>query len=78
MNHPKESEHYEIIIDDPVLTKHGFRKFSLPMNGNGTKMVVHNNKDKCKMIYPDFYKSDLDKTVQSLRQNSIRWHINRR
>jgi hypothetical protein len=76
MNHPKESEHYEIIIDDPALTKHGFRKFLLPLNGNGNgtvagaRMVVHNT-DKSKMMYPTFYKSDLDKTVQSLRDKII-------
>jgi hypothetical protein len=72
MNHPKESEHYEIIIDDPVLTKHGFTKFSLPLNGSGTaaRMAVH-NRDKSKMMYPAFYNSDLDKTVQSLREKIV-------
>jgi hypothetical protein len=33
-------------------------------------MVVHNT-DKSKMMYPDFYKSDLDKTVQSLRDKIV-------
>jgi hypothetical protein len=71
MGNHTATEYYEIIIDDPVLTEHGFTKFSLPLNSNGngkaaaTKMVVHNT-DKFKMMYPTFYKSDLDKTVQSL------------
>jgi hypothetical protein len=68
------TEYYEIIIDDPVLTKHGFTKFSLPLNGKGkaaaTKMVVHNT-DKSKMMYPTFYKYDLGKTVKSLRDKII-------
>src|ERR671933_623338 len=45
--------------------------FSLPLNGSGTKMVVHNNTDKRKVMYPDFYRSDLDKTVQSLRDKIV-------
>ena len=65
-----ESKYYDIIIDDPALTQHGFTKFSLPLNGNATIMVV-NNTDKSKMMYPTFYKSDLDKTVQSLRDKII-------
>jgi ABC-type uncharacterized transport system ATPase subunit len=54
------------------LTKHGFTKFTLPMNGNATAtvMVVHNT-DRSKMMYPTFYKSDLDKTIQSLREKII-------
>jgi hypothetical protein len=72
------TEYHEIVIDDPVLTEHGFTKFSLPLNGNGkgngkaaaTKMVVHNT-DKSKMMYPIFYKSDLSKTVQSLRDKIV-------
>jgi hypothetical protein len=51
-----ESKHHDIIIDDPELIEHGFTKFSLPLNGNGTMMVVHNT-DKRKMMYPAFYKS---------------------
>src|SRR5919197_3637187 len=74
MDHPIATEYYEIIVDDPVLTKRGFRKFLLPMNGNGTtaaaRMVVHNT-DKRKMMYPKFYKSDLDKTVQALREEIV-------
>ena len=65
-----ESKHHDIIIDDTALTEQGFTKFSLHLNGNGTKMVVH-NADKRKMMYPDFYKSDLDKTVQSLRDKIV-------
>src|SRR5919202_427612 len=64
------SKYYDIIIDDPVLTGHGFTKFSLPLNGNATVMVVH-NADKSKMMYPTFYKSDLDNTVQSLREKIV-------
>jgi hypothetical protein len=73
MGNTVECKHHDIIIDDPVLTKHGFTKFSLPLNGNGNAtaiMVVH-NKDKSKMIYPIFYKSDLDKTVQSLEEKIL-------
>jgi hypothetical protein len=42
------------------------------MNGNATAtvMVVHNT-DRSKMMYPTFYKSALDKTVQSLREKII-------
>lgn len=61
------TEHYDIIIDDPALTEHGFTKFSLPLNGNATVMIVHNIA-KTKMMYSKFYKSDLDKTVQSLKR----------
>jgi hypothetical protein len=61
------SKDYDIIITDPALTEHGFTRFSLPLNGNASVMVVHNI-DKSKMMYPTFYKSDLDKTVQSLRE----------
>jgi hypothetical protein len=73
MGYTAESKHHDIIIDDPALTKHGFTRFSLPLNGNGNAtaiMVVH-NKDKSKMMYPKFYKSDLNKTVQSLREKII-------
>jgi hypothetical protein len=69
MGYTAASKHHDIIIDDPALTEHGFTKFSLPLNGgNATAavMVVHNT-DKSKMMYPNFYKSDLDKTVQSLK-----------
>jgi hypothetical protein len=71
MDHTTENKHNDIIIDDPALTEHGFTKFSLPPNGNATVMIVHNI-DKSKMMYPKFYKSDLDRTVQSLRENSVR------
>jgi hypothetical protein len=66
------SKHHDIIITDPKLTEHGFTKFSLPFNGNATAavMVVHNT-DKSKMMYPPFYKADLDKTVQSLRDKIV-------
>jgi len=74
MDHTTESKHHDIIIDDPALTEHGFTKFSLPLNGNATVMIVHNI-DKSKMMYPKFYKSDLDKTVQSLRDKIISEHI---
>jgi hypothetical protein len=72
MNHATNGNYYEIIIDDPTLTEHGFTKFSLPFNGNSTaaRMVVHNT-DKSKMMYPTFYKSDLGKTMQSLRQKIV-------
>jgi hypothetical protein len=72
---PSTSAHHDIIIDDPALTEHGFTKFSLPLKGgnrNGTTsvMVVHNI-DKSKMMYPKFYKSDIDKTVRSLRDKIV-------
>jgi hypothetical protein len=72
MGYAVESKDYDIIIDDPALTKHGFTRFSLPLNcnGNAAVMVVH-NKDKSKMMYPTFYKSDLDKTVQALREKIV-------
>jgi hypothetical protein len=70
MDHTAENEHYDVMIDDPVLTKHGFTKFSLPLNGKATRMVVHNTV-KSKMMYPTFYESDLGKTVESLRDKII-------
>ena len=63
------SKDYDIIINDPTLTEHGFTKFSLPLNGN-TVMAVHNT-DKSKMMYPKFYISDLQKTVQSLKDKIV-------
>jgi hypothetical protein len=69
MGNHTATERYEIIIDDPILTEHGFTKFSLPLNGNGNGnasiMVVHNT-DKSKMMYTAFYKSDLDSTCNHL------------
>jgi hypothetical protein len=70
MDHTPESKHHDIVIEDPALTEHGFTKFSLPLNGNATVMIVHNI-DNSKMMYPKFYKSDLDKTVQSLRDKIV-------
>jgi hypothetical protein len=66
------SKHHDIIITDPELTEHGFTKFSLPLNGgNATAVMVVHNTDKSKMMYPTFYRSDLDKTVQSLREKIV-------
>jgi hypothetical protein len=75
MGYTTESKCHDIKIDDPALTEHGFTRFSLPLNGgNATTttsvMVVHNT-DKSKMMYPNFYKSDLDKTVQSRREEIL-------
>jgi hypothetical protein len=70
MGNKAPSKDYDIIITDPALTQYGFTKFTLPLNGgNATAaavMIVHNT-DKSKMMYPNFYKSNLDKTVQSLK-----------
>ena len=72
MGHTVASKHHDIIIDDQALTEHGFTKFSLPLNGgNATAVMVVHNTDKSKMMYPTFYKSDLDKRVQSLREKIV-------
>jgi hypothetical protein len=47
----------------------------LPLNGNATAVMVVHNTDKSKMMYPTFYKSDLDKTVQSLREKILSYGI---
>jgi hypothetical protein len=36
------TEYHDIKIDDPLLTKYGFTKFSLPLNDNAIKMILYN------------------------------------
>jgi hypothetical protein len=40
------TKYYEIKIDDPELSKYGFSRFELPLNGNATKMILDNTKDR--------------------------------
>jgi hypothetical protein len=61
-------EFYNIKIEnESSLTEKGFTEFSLPFERNATRMVVHNT-DKTKMLYPEFYRRDLDKTVRSVAE----------
>jgi hypothetical protein len=60
------TDYYDIVIDDPALTEYGFVKFSLPVDGNALRMIVHNDKDPSMIIYPEFDRHDLDKSVKLL------------
>jgi hypothetical protein len=60
---PKETPYHDIIIDDPILTEHGYTKFRLPINGNALRMEVYNDKDPSLIMYPKFDKHDIDKSV---------------
>jgi hypothetical protein len=64
------TEYYDVIIEDePLLTDCGFTKFSLPLNGNATKMILYNDKLKSMITYVDFNKHNtIDKTVNLLRE----------
>ena len=56
--------HYDIPIDDPLLTRHGFSKFSLPLGRYTPKIILHNDIDKSLITYIDFHRHDLDKSVK--------------
>jgi hypothetical protein len=60
------TEYYDVVIDDPVLTEHGFTKFRLPLNGNAIKMILDNDKDRSMITYIDFDKHNLDRSVKLL------------
>ena len=72
-NNPPAStkEYYDIIIDDPELTVHGFTKFILPTDENATKMILYNDKDPSMITYVDFDKHDLIKSVELLHDKLV-------
>jgi hypothetical protein len=69
---PKETPYHDVIIDDPVLTEHGFIKFRLPVNGNALRMEVYNDKYPSLIIYPKFDKHDIDKSVLLLEHQLLK------
>jgi hypothetical protein len=64
-------KYYNIIIDDPELTVHGFTKFILPTDENATKMILYNDKDPSMITYVDFDKHDLIKSVELLHDKLV-------
>jgi hypothetical protein len=65
------TEYHDVIINDPLLTEHGFTKFKLPLNGNAIKMILDNDKDRSLITYVDFDKHDLDKSVKLLQDKLV-------
>lgn len=63
------TEYYDVVIDDPVLTEHGFTKFRLPLNA--IKMILDNDKDRSMITYVDFDKDNLDKSVKFLHDKLV-------
>jgi hypothetical protein len=66
----EETPYHDIAINDPALKRYGFTKFSLPLNGNATMMILH-NLNNSKIMYCHFYKSDLDKSVKSFQDKLV-------
>jgi hypothetical protein len=63
----QEAQYHDIQIEnEPILMEWGFTKFSLPINGNDAKMVLHNDKDPSMITYIDFDKYNLDNSVKLL------------
>jgi hypothetical protein len=67
-----ETEYYDLAIDDPLLTEYGFTKFRIPINSNATRMELYNNKDRSMIIYPEFDKHHLDKSVKLLEDKLVK------
>ena len=65
------TKYYQIEIDDPELTKYGFSRFKLPINGNAAKMILDNNKDRSLITYADFDRTNLDKSVKLLQDKLL-------
>jgi hypothetical protein len=65
------TEYQEILIDDPMLSDHGFTKFRLPLNGDAIKMILCNDKDPSMIMYVDFDKHNLDKSVKLLQTDGL-------
>jgi hypothetical protein len=65
------TEYHDIKIDDPLLTKYGFTKFSLPLNDNAIKMILYNDKDPSMITYIDIDKRNLDNTVNLLKDKLL-------
>ena len=65
------TDYYDILIDDPELTKYGFIKFRLQANGNATKMILDNDKDRSLITSVDFDKHDLAKSVKLLEDKLL-------
>jgi hypothetical protein len=65
------TKYYEIEIDDPELTKHGFSRFKLPLNGNATKMILYNTKDRALITYVDFDRTSLENGLKLLEEKLL-------
>src|SRR5919198_5079921 len=65
------TKYYQIEIDDPELTKYGFSRFKLPINGNAAKMILDNNKDRSLITYVDFDRTSLDNSVKLLQDKLL-------
>jgi hypothetical protein len=65
------TKYYEIEIDDPELTKHGFSRFRLPLNGNATKMILDNTKDRSLITYVDFDRTSLENALKLLEEKLL-------
>jgi hypothetical protein len=61
---------YDIVIEESTLNESGYTRFTLSPNGNGNGSAIMTlyNVDNRRIIYCNFYKSDLDKTVKSLEE----------
>ena len=71
MDHTTESKHYDIIIDDPLLTQYGFTKISFPLDDYAGEMILYNDKDPSMVTYVDFDKHNLDNTVYLLKDKLL-------
>jgi hypothetical protein len=69
----QEAQYHDIPIEnEPLLTECGFVKFSLPLNGNATKMILYNDKLKSTITYIDWDKhNSIDKVVKLLRDKLL-------
>ena len=68
----QEAQYHDIPIEnEPLLTECGFTKFSLPVNGNVTKMVLYNDKDTSMITHIDFDKHSLDNSVKLLHYKLV-------
>lgn len=68
----QEAQYHDIPIEnEPLLTECRFTKFSLPVNGNATKMVLYNDKDPSLITYVDFDKHSLDNSVKLVHYKLI-------
>jgi hypothetical protein len=66
------AQYHDIPIEnEPLLMDRGFTKFSLPVNGNVSKMVLYNDKDHSMTTYVDFDKHSLDNSVKLLHYKLV-------
>ena len=65
------TKYCEIEIDDAELTRHGFSRFKLPLNGNATKMILDNTKDRSLITYVDFDRTSLENALKLLEEKLL-------